>query len=97
MTTQSNKNNLFTVTNWNYCQKIKEGKKIILTMSASPEKNLFYSAVMVENEYREISSKDFLTLNQACEYLNNEFLDWEFHDLSQTKKSDSGCGSCVAH
>ena len=96
--TQQVKNSLITVTNWNYSQYTKGDTKAFISMSALPDKPIFYSVTILEGEHKELGSKDFNNLNLACQYLNKNFRKWDFQDLSASSAdSGSGCSSCSAH
>lgn len=88
---------LISVTNWNYSQYVKNDTKAFISMGATTEKPLFYSVTILQGEYKELGSKDFDSLSSACLYLNKNFRNWTFQDLSQKTDSSSGCSSCSAH
>ena len=54
-----------------------------------------YSVSSFDQEHlKDLNSRDFNSLSEAISYINTEFEEWEFKDLTQ---SSGGCESCEAH
>jgi hypothetical protein len=84
--------------NWSFCRYEKENFLAQITFGADPESlledRLEYYVTVLQDEETEIFQKKFMTLTEACLYLNANYRDWNFLDQTATK---SGCSTCAAH
>jgi hypothetical protein len=84
--------------NWSFCRYEKENFLAQITFGADPESRLEYPlgnyVTVLQDEETEIFQKKFMTLTEACLYLNANYRDWNFLDQTATK---SGCSTCAAH
>lgn len=84
--------------NWTYCRYEKENFWAQITFGADPESikedRLEYYVTVLQDEMNEVFQKKFMTLTDACLFLNDKYSDWTFNDQTATK---SGCSTCVAH
>lgn len=56
-----------------------------------------YFVSILDAEHQEISQTEHQNLESALNSINHGHKQWNFIDETKMKKSDSGCGSCVAH
>lgn len=86
--------------NWNFAQYRLDKLLAMISFGAAAsadEKQDFqmqYFVTVLEDERIEKFQKAFQSLNEACYFLNEQYGDWEFKDLSV---KGSGCSSCAAH
>lgn len=84
--------------NWNFAQYRLDNLMCMVSFGAEPteseEFQMQYFVTVLEDEQVEKFQKKFDSLNLACAYINEQYGDWEFKDLSV---KGSGCSSCSAH
>lgn len=85
--------------NWNFAQYRMDKLMAMISFGAAPDEvssdfEMHYFVTVLEDERLEKFQKQFKSLNQACFYINQQYGDWEFKDLSV---KGSGCSTCSAH
>lgn len=85
--------------NWNFAQYRLDKLMAMISFGAVPDENtdqfeMQYFVTVLEEERLEKFQKQFKSLNEACFYINQQYGDWEFKDLSV---KGSGCSTCAAH
>ena len=84
--------------NWTFCRYEMGNMLAMITFGACPESlledRLEYYVTVLEDEEKEVFQEQFVTLAEACVFLNEKYGDWTFEDQTATK---SGCSTCAAH
>ena len=87
-----------TLQNWNHCGLQTKHLRAFVGIGAVPGQespSLIYCVTLGDNDFSEIQQWDFNTLEQALEFINGRYGEWDFYDLGQGE--GGGCGSCSAH
>jgi hypothetical protein len=88
---------LITPDNWTFCYFKMAKSRALISIGADTESDefIYYSSVLDEKDM-DIYQKEFNSLDSACQFINQNYSDWEF--VNQLKSDDSdGCSSCSAH
>jgi hypothetical protein len=84
--------------NWSYCRYENKNFMALITFGADTEclkqDRLEYYVTVLEDQEREVFQERFMTLMEACLYLNENYSDWAFTNQAAPK---SGCSTCAAH
>lgn len=86
------------VENWSYCRYENGDFMALISFGADPESikedRLEYYVTVLEKEEKEVFQKTFISVAEACMYLNQSYGDWTFADQMVKKE---GCSTCAAH
>jgi hypothetical protein len=92
---------IITTENWTFTGYMNGDLRAFVTIGASPESvsegKYQYFITVLRKDHEEVFSKECVDLNSACLYVNSNYKDWTFNDLTAKSADDSGCATCVAH
>lgn len=75
------------------CLRFRERQAGVGVVFCPDEEKYFYNAYCLETKLlKELMSVEYEFLDEALEFINEEFSTWELEKFDK----DSGCGSCAA-
>lgn len=76
------------------CLRFRDRQAGVGVVYCPEEKRYFYNAYCLETKLlKELMSVEFEFLDEALEFIDDEFGMWDVENFEETK---SGCSSCVA-
>lgn len=88
-----------TSENWTHCSFTHENLKAMITFGASPDnlESFTYYVTVLDQDNNEVFQKEFTSLDDACDHMNQKYLNlWKYENALKPKKA-GGCSTCIAH
>ena len=88
---------LITKENWDFSGYKTKDLQVFITFGADPSniEECLYFVTLMNEDFQEIFQKEFRSIDEAINFINKKYSEWEWLDRSGSDAE--GCGSCSAH